>query len=185
VAILLIVTALPWVVAARTIRNAEPGQARAAPNAIVWADRVFDSRRSFAAWLRSRGGSYAGWAAAHPSLYRVLAHQPLATTTAATKTAATKTTERESKVPAHRSVEAAPSSADVAGFVYGALGLLARISAIMVALVLLTFALGPDVLVTRVSPRSGATVASVEVRIAAAAAAISLGTGVFAAHLLG
>jgi hypothetical protein len=182
--VLLLVAALPWLLVARTMGNARPVGSHTAPNAIVWADRVFGSERELATWLRSRGGSYRDWAANHPGLYRILAHKPAApaTTTPVTTTRATATT---AGAPTHASPARIPSARGVAAFVKSIVWLLAKVGAIVLALALLVFALGPDPVVARLSPRSGLAFATVELRIAAAAAAISLATGIFAAYLLG
>lgn len=39
---------------------------------IVWGGRVFETRAALAAWLHSRGATYATWAERHPALARVL-----------------------------------------------------------------------------------------------------------------
>jgi hypothetical protein len=42
------------------------------PQAIVWHDRVFESRGALARWLGSRGASYAAWARIHPAASAVI-----------------------------------------------------------------------------------------------------------------
>jgi hypothetical protein len=42
------------------------------PNAIVWGDRVFGSRPSFARWLGERGHTYAVWEQRHRAAARLL-----------------------------------------------------------------------------------------------------------------
>jgi hypothetical protein len=42
------------------------------PTSIVWADRVYSNKHDLDAWLRSRGASYATWAARHPGTAAVL-----------------------------------------------------------------------------------------------------------------
>jgi hypothetical protein len=45
---------------------AEPIVSGTLPTGLAWADRVFTSKRDFAAFLRSRGASYELWAGRHP-----------------------------------------------------------------------------------------------------------------------
>lgn len=69
------VVAAPWMLAARELSHGgvvEPAKVTAPPHAIVWGGRVFSSQAPFAAWLRSRGGSYRVWAARHPDERAVL-----------------------------------------------------------------------------------------------------------------
>jgi hypothetical protein len=42
------------------------------PTSIVWADRVHSNKHDLDAWLRSRGASYATWAARHPATAEIL-----------------------------------------------------------------------------------------------------------------
>jgi hypothetical protein len=38
------------------------------PTGVVWADRVFTTRRDLGAWLEARGSNYSVWAVRHPAL---------------------------------------------------------------------------------------------------------------------
>jgi hypothetical protein len=65
---------LAWYRVAHTLSTAKPVKVPQihSVTAIIWADRVFNSRAEMAAWLHSRGASYATWAARNPELARIL-----------------------------------------------------------------------------------------------------------------
>jgi hypothetical protein len=66
--------ALPLVLAFTLVRTAThvvgvpQTPANAQKTSIVWANRVFVTRRELARWLHARGASYARWAQKHPGL---------------------------------------------------------------------------------------------------------------------
>jgi cobalamin biosynthesis Mg chelatase CobN len=70
-----LVVAIVWAKVVQALRDAAPVPAAQRPTAIVWADRVFSSSDELAAWLHSRGGSYAQWSAHHPAAASVLEHR--------------------------------------------------------------------------------------------------------------
>jgi len=69
VGVLVAAAAILWVLVGRALTRPvtvhEPPTRAIRPNAIVWADRVFSSRASLAAWLASHGGTYRQWAKLH------------------------------------------------------------------------------------------------------------------------
>jgi hypothetical protein len=66
------VVAVAWGMVVRTLRDGHAIVPTTRPNSVVWGDRVFGSRNELAGWLRSRGGSYVVWRAAHPRASVVL-----------------------------------------------------------------------------------------------------------------
>ena len=54
-------------VTAATELTKGPVPEAARPTSIVWADRVFSSRRELTVWLKARGVTYKTWAALHPT----------------------------------------------------------------------------------------------------------------------
>ena len=66
-----------WVLVGRTLMQPvtihQPQGIR--PNAIVWADRVFSSRASLAAWLASHGETYRHWAKIHRVDAAIIEHR--------------------------------------------------------------------------------------------------------------
>lgn len=65
-----------WARVAQTIAGAKPAVAPGHVSAIVWANRVFDSRADFRRWLRSRGSTYVSWRQRYPAAAAVLEHRP-------------------------------------------------------------------------------------------------------------
>ena len=201
--VLVLVALAPWLVVVERVQTAKPVASSARPSAIVWSDRVFNSEHDLAVWLRSRGASYSDWAAQHPGLARILTHggpfnppkrtthptarraprAPAPTTVAQARTTAAPTTTARSPTalaPASRGdgFDAAAVARHVALF-------LAKALMLLLVLALLAFSLGPDRTIVRVRPGLAGTGGMVELRVAAFAAALSLGIGVLAAHLLG
>lgn len=68
------VAAVAWYRVAHELSTARPVKVPTIRpvSGVVWGGRVFQTRGSLAAWLRSRGVSYAHWAAHNPALARVL-----------------------------------------------------------------------------------------------------------------
>jgi hypothetical protein len=185
-AVLLLVAALPWFFVVRTIASAKPikSQGLGPPNSVVWANRVFSTEHELAVWLRSRGESYRGWANSHPALYRILSHQTGAPATRRAAEGKSPSSVRH-KPTQRESLSVNPSQQKVSAFVRRLVWLLARIALIVVALALLGFALGPDMLIARIAPNPSVASPAVEIRVVAAAAGVALVTGVLAAYLLG
>jgi hypothetical protein len=76
--VLIAAAGILWVLVGRTLMHPEtvhepPGAVR--PNAIVWADRVFASRASLAAWLGSHGETYPHWAKLHKVDAAIIEHR--------------------------------------------------------------------------------------------------------------
>jgi hypothetical protein len=67
-----VVAAVTWGMVVRTLRSVQSVAPVTKPHSVVWGDRVFGSPAELAVWLRSRGGSYAVWRAAHPGARAVL-----------------------------------------------------------------------------------------------------------------
>lgn len=67
VVLVLTAAAIAWADVVRTLQTARPVPVQSRPKAILWNDRVFESRPALARWLRSRGSSYAAWARVHPA----------------------------------------------------------------------------------------------------------------------
>lgn len=64
--------AIPWYFVARTLENATPVPATVLASSVIWADRVFPSRRPLARWLHFRGVAYSVWASRHrPAAARI------------------------------------------------------------------------------------------------------------------
>ena len=66
---------LAWYRVAHTLETAKPVKVPTIHpvSGIIWAGRVFNSRAAMAAWLHSRGASYARWEKRNPELARILA----------------------------------------------------------------------------------------------------------------
>lgn len=71
----LLAAAVSWALVARTIAGAKPSVASGRATAIVWADRVFDTRAEFRRWLQSHGGTYVAWRERYPAAAAVLEHR--------------------------------------------------------------------------------------------------------------
>ena len=67
---------LTWMRVARALVDAKPPPVKLQATSIVWAGRVFQGPGQLASWLRSRGGDYAAWRAAHPVDAALLERRP-------------------------------------------------------------------------------------------------------------
>jgi hypothetical protein len=78
VAALLVVAGFVWLDVVQKMRHPSPvpiPKGRPFPNAIMWADRSFSSRKELARWLHSKGASYSHWRKRFPSEAAVLEHR--------------------------------------------------------------------------------------------------------------
>jgi hypothetical protein len=78
VAALLVVAGFLWLDLVQKMRHPSPvpiPKGRPFPNAIMWGDRSFSSRKELARWLHSRGASYSHWRERFPSEAAVLEHR--------------------------------------------------------------------------------------------------------------
>jgi hypothetical protein len=163
------VALVPWLYVAYALQHTGPPIVSSQqPTAVVWAGRVFPTQHDLAAWLRSRGASYDAWVAAHPD-----AAAPFTTTQTPTTTAPA--THEHSSHPAAQP-EANASHRSTLRTIFVTFALVA--GALLVAL-----ACAPDSLLTWIRPEWRE--ATVEVRLAAFAIAISMGAGVLVAELIG
>jgi hypothetical protein len=211
VATALIVTAVPWVLVAWTIGHPKPVSAPSTPVAgIVWGGLVFTSSDELRHWLNSRGTSYATWAQRHPleaaTLEQGSTTLPLPSaapattpaTTVAPATAPVTTAEAEATTPAGTTVAEAPAAPSVTATTPGQPvaapstaahggGLSSRtvleILGLVAAALFLVLAATPGWAVSYVLP--GLADMSVELRMSALAAALSLLVGVMVAIVFG
>lgn len=70
----MVLAGLAWYRVAHTLSSAKPVKVPTihSISGVIWAGRVFNSRQEMAAWLHSRGASYARWEARNPELARIL-----------------------------------------------------------------------------------------------------------------
>ena len=67
-----VTAAVTWSQVVTHLHAPDPIEARGAPAAIVWSDRVFRSEAEFASYLRRRGIRYERWVRTHPAAVRIL-----------------------------------------------------------------------------------------------------------------
>jgi hypothetical protein len=158
----LMAVAVPWAYVVWKVQHARPAVQSDGlqPTAVVWAGRVFPSEADLGRWLRSRGSSLEAWRAAHPGGAAVLGHRP-----------APAVARRPAQTAAHDPVAVR------------LLRLLVEVLVVLLIVALVGLALAPDRLFVWLRPAW--TNGSVEVRVASFAVALSIGTGVLVAMLLG
>ena len=165
-----IISILPWLVAAWTLADAKPSQPAQQPNSIVWAGRIFTSPDELGRWLRSRGASYDTWLLAHPQSGAILDPAAVPQTLAATAAGVA--------APVGQSAEPVASARTPDTF-----GLVIEICGLLVAASLLALAAAPGRLLALIRPEWADV--SVELRVAALGIAVSVGAGVLVGHVVG
>jgi hypothetical protein len=176
VGLAVVIAVIPWLFVIRAIENAQPVMSPVRPSSVVWAGRVFSSPEQLGRWIRSRGGSYKVWHAAHPQAGANLGH----TAPPATVTTGTATTPSGTKATGETAHSAGGGIGDA---LRTALRVLLEVLAVVIVGLLVALSLGPDTLIGRVRPEWGAV--TLEMRVTAFAVAFSVGTGALVATLLG
>ena len=156
--------AIVWALAIHTLTTPKPVAVRLHPDAVVWGDRVFANRTTFARWLSSRGLSYEHWARKHPAGQAIITGRKRPAPTARPVVRAS-----SERAPAARTVAA---SASPVGMI---------VAYFLLALVIAGLAFPPLVTVGApfLGPRAFRLLAS---RVYVAAAAASAAIGLLAAR---
>lgn len=98
----LVAVSLTWTRVVQMLTDVRPVGSSARSEAIVWDDRVFSSRASLAAWLKSRGIDYAKWRIGHPDAAAVLERRPAPKSRPSAKPAHPPARKRAADAPARR-----------------------------------------------------------------------------------
>jgi hypothetical protein len=125
---------LVWAEVVITIRNAEPVPATVRPSAIVWGEKVYETRAQLSSWLKSVGANYADWSRTHPAARAVLEKLPPVQTTPAATASPPPEVSVTAPAPQHAAASAAPAGSRKLGGLFVLVSLVAGGLCVLAAL---------------------------------------------------